>query len=499
MTSEAKTQTDNISIRPETRPGIRSQAQPRPGFFERPIGLPLTLIALTAIWCFFYSTITPLLLVVIFVFLFMGLRRPVWAMAALVIHQATILSYRIPTPFGFEISLQLVILILAGLIIWRSYVREGIDLGPRAALLIPLAIVLVVIAMASDLVNSGFAVAWDDFRDWAVCLMILSFIPMVVRSIGDLKIISGVALVVLSVSALVSILQHYNILGMQAATLLPGLMQTGSDLRSPGISGGALELSYLASTVLLALFGAWALKGLKPNIRWLAPLILIALAAAVYFTFTRSAIIGVGLGLAAMLLLVKTRIQSWIVMVGALLVAIILIFSPLGNQYLAGRSAAVQEDSAVSRIILWEAGANIALDHPVLGIGSGNFNTLSTQYQSSVDSSLLAYEKREYWSYRTLGSEPPHNDFINIWLSYGTPALIFFIGLFVLIISNFTLAYRRSRSFFIRGLSIGLAAALVAYGVNALYHNMISTMPLFWILGGLSLALAKLALQRQPG
>ncbi len=134
----------------------------------------------------------------------------------------------------------------------------------------------------------------------------------------------------------------------------------------------------------------------------------------------------------------------------------------------------------------------MALDHPIIGIGNANFNTLSTQYQSKVDSSLLAYEKQEYWSYRTLGSEPPHNDFINFWLSYGTPALIVFIWIFLMVARNFIYSYRISRNSFLRGLSIGLAAALVAYGINAIYHNVMATIPLFWILAGFSLAVSKL-------
>jgi O-antigen ligase len=183
-------------------------------------------------------------------------------------------------------------------------------------------------------------------------------------------------------------------------------------------------------------------------------------------------------------------------MFALLLVAGLLVFSPVSDQYLSGRSENLQQGSTVAREILWQASLNIALDHPILGIGSDKFNSVSTQYQSSVDSSYIAYEKREYWSYRTLGNEPPHNDFLNTWVSYGVLALIVFIGLFILIIRIFLNSYNISRNGFVKGISLGFAAAFIAYGINSLYHNMLSTSPLFWILAGFALAISKLAVAR---
>jgi O-antigen ligase len=93
---------------------------------------------------------------------------------------------------------------------------------------------------------------------------------------------------------------------------------------------------------------------------------------------------------------------------------------------MSGRSAEIQTDSTISRIILWQAGTNIALNNPLLGIGAENYITESRQYQSKVDSDLIAYEKRGFWGYRTLGNEPPHNDFINVWSGYGTAGALNF-------------------------------------------------------------------------
>jgi len=223
---------------------------------------------------------------------------------------------------------------------------------------------------------------------------------------------------------------------------------------------------------------------------------MLTIVGALYFTYTRSAYISILLGFISILLLIKTRIKGEILMAAAILISGFMLLSPLVGQYVEGRSESMQEGSTIARQILWQASVNIALDHPVLGIGSDNFISLSREYESTVDNSLIAYERQNYWSFRTLGNDAPHNDFLNIWVSYGTLALIVYIWIFFAVMRNFLDSYRLTRSKFIKGLAVGFAAALIAYGINAFYHNLIATMSLFWILAGFSLAISKIAFSK---
>jgi O-antigen ligase len=215
---------------------------------------------------------------------------------------------------------------------------------------------------------------------------------------------------------------------------------------------------------------------------------------ALYFTNTRSALLAVIIGLAALFLLLKNRIRSEIVI--ACLFVVIVAIELIGLRtgvFLGGRSEDEQLGSSQSRPILWQAGIAIAMDNPLLGIGTDQFILISPEYVDSVDEELIEWEEERYWSYRTLGSVEPHNDFLNIWVSYGIFALITYLWLYVAIMRNLLESYWMSSNRFLRGISVGLAAALVAYGVNAFYHNLLTTMPLFWILAGCSMITFKLA------
>ncbi len=467
-----------------------------PGLLNRPLGIVLAVLAAVALWVF--SPVGPAtiaLLAVAALFLF-SLRRPLWAMAALLVNQFTITSYTINTPFGFAISLRLLILMLTGLVLLHFFVQKQIKLGPKAwRVLIPLA-VLLAMSMVANLVNSGFDYAFRDFRNMVAGLLIVIFLPAVIRSSKELKILCGVAFVAVTASAIVGLAQNFRFLGMDQVTLIPGFLQNGQT-RVPGMAETQLELAYILTTAVLVVLSVYLARGVNSSTKRLLLLSLPLMALALYFTYTRSALLALLLGLAALVLFLKTRIRGEFILT-ALLVAIafIEITGISGSIFLGGRSEGGQEASSISRQILWQSGINIAIDNPVLGIGGDQYRNVSPQYASTVDPSLLEWESETYWAYNTLGTEAPHNDFLNVWVSYGTLALVAYIGLFIAILRNFLTSYKVSKRRFIKGLSLGLAAALVAYGVNAFYHNLMATIPLLWILGGFSLATTKLALQR---
>jgi O-antigen ligase len=345
------------------------------------------------------------------------------------------------------------------------------------------------------MVNSGFDVAFTDFRNMLVGLLIIILMAQVTKNLKDLKTLCAVAFAGMFASATIGVMQHFQILGMGQRILDPNFTEVW---RVPGMAESELELSFTLPVAVLAVVGIYLTNGIKSSTRKLMLISLPVMGLALYFTYTRSALFALLLGLVALVIFIKTRTRSEIILASLLVaVALVSVFGVLESQYLGGRQEVEQEESTVSRKIVWQAGMGIIADYPVLGIGADRFKTVSPLYASEVDPELLEWEQARYWSYRSLGTIAPHNDFLMVWVSYGTLALAAYIWLLFAVLRNFFYSYRASNVRFIRGLSIGLAAAIIAYGANAFYHNVFSTMPLFWILAGFSVTIAKLAQTRQ--
>jgi O-antigen ligase len=212
---------------------------------------------------------------------------------------------------------------------------------------------------------------------------------------------------------------------------------------------------------------------------------------ALYFAYTRSGIIALGIGTFAIILLLKGRLRIVMLLV-ALLVTVSFLFyaDARDTRYSQGF---IDDQSAAGRLVLWQAGANIALDNPVLGIGYWEFEETSLEYASEIDP--LYMETQGAGS--VLGYLEVHNDFLRIWLSFGTPALLAFLCLFVNIFRNFLNSYRHASSLFLKGLALGGIGALAAYAVSASTHNVMDSVFLLWILGGISIAINKPFLSEQ--
>lgn len=477
---------------------VQVQKLQKPNILYQPNFVTFIILVLAAFWVFFPGWPGTLAFFMVGLLFLFGLKQPVWALGAFLVSQFTITS-QIVDIAGFDISLRLLLLLLTSVLLLLSKATDRFDLGPKAkTIAIPL-VVLIALTVVSNMIHSGFDFAFRDFRNWMVGLLIIILIPAITGNVKHLRTISIIVLIIVSASAIVGALQHFNILGAENSTLWRGFLGTwNDDPRVPGMAETELELSYALSSVIPVILGVLLAKGIKnPASRWLIAVSLVIMLMSLYFTYTRSALFALGIAFIALFLLFRTRINTTLILV-ATLIAIVLIETTgvLAGQYFSGRSETGQEESSISRKILWQAGVAIAMDNPALGIGGDNYSKVATDYQSSVDADLIAWENRQYWGYQTLGNEAIHNDFLNVWVSYGAFALLLYLWLFIAVLHSCIYAFRHSKNRFIRGLSIGLAAALFAYATNSFYHNILATFSFFFILAGLSLALVKLTAKK---
>jgi O-antigen ligase len=223
-------------------------------------------------------------------------------------------------------------------------------------------------------------------------------------------------------------------------------------------------------------------SSLQTNL-WLA-LVILLLGAALYFTLTRSWAYSAVSAATAMAFLLRGHLQKEFLLllaIGAMAFWYFAASSP--TRYTADLSS---DDSAAARPILWSAALDIALDNPLFGIGHEEFTTISPSYASMSSGAVRNSES-------VLGRYNPHNDYLNVWVSYGTAALVLYCVLIILIWRNFLHATRRCFDPLLRGIALGSLGALMAFAVNSFFHNLFTTTLTFWVLAGLSLALTKLA------
>ena len=473
----------------------------RESIFYHPRGITAATVVLIILWAVMQWNLSAFVLLGVAILFIIGLKNPLWAVAAILVSQMTITSYIISTPV-VDISLRLLLMLLTLYIIRGSIARKEIDLGPNARKLIIPMVILIAISLISNIVNPPtLEVTFRTFRNMFVGLLFIILLPTIIKNPRQLKVILGIILIVAIASSIIGVFQHYNILGMSQATILvPGvsdnttLPNTVFELtRVPGMGETQLELAYILPVVFVVLLTLFFTRGISSAHRYLLFIPMIPIFLALYFTYTRSALFALGVGVISIFMFILIRVRWEIILViMAVFILMIETFGVFEESFLGGRSETGQEESSIARDILSQAGTAIALDNPVYGIGAERFKEVSSQYASKVDPVLIAYEDR-YWSYSTLGEDEPHNDFIMMWLSHGTPALIVYILLFFIMIYNLMYSFRNSNNRFIKGVSVGLAAGLITYITNSFYHNLLATLPLLWIMAGFTMVTAKLA------
>lgn len=138
----------------------------------------------------------------------------------------------------------------------------------------------------------------------------------------------------------------------------------------------AFGMLFVMGVPFLYFMGGWYRNKLFKYLLWL----LIPMAwHAIFLTGSRGALVGVGV--VSLFIALRSRKKS----VGiAFVIALLVAFAWQGGDYLKDRSRTIVEyegeRSAEGRLQAWRAGIKMILDHPVTGVGPGNFMTAFPDY-----------------------------------------------------------------------------------------------------------------------
>ena len=428
-----------------------------------------------------------ILLIMEAMFLFLAVRRGVWVLGAIIVSEFTIGNYMYLFGESFSISSRLVI-VMASIPIIAPHVVRRPDLGPAARGMMVMALAFVALTTLANATYADGSYVFQFLRYIVTGVTVLALMPALITSRDDLRELGMVALTVAAVSATVALMQHYHFKG---APIYQGVPHTGAigsfqawEGRSLGLSESPVYLSNVLIVMLFLTMGVLISANMTTKSRRVLGVVLVLFALGLYLTYTRSWSYSAALALIPIALLYRGRYRREFWVLAIMAVAAFLYYSDYqGSRYTLGPGS---EESAAARPVLWSAGLNIAMDHPFLGVGHNSFLELSPEYASSSPAPTGTEEVS------VLGVYTPHNDFLNIWLSFGAAALFFYLAIVVLSVKNFVEAFFRASDSFLKGVALGGMGAMIAFETNSFFHNFFDSTLTLWLLAGLSLAVVKL-------
>ena len=194
--------------------------------------------------------------------------------------------------------------------------------------------------------------------------------------------------------------------------------------------------------------------------------------AALYFTASRGGLIAYGAMALAVLWFLKPRLAAFSRLMLATALAAVIVFSLQPKS--ETRLQEVDDFTSTSRLALWGTAGAMFLQHPVLGVGYGNYRSLYNDYLPGVTPNQL--------------------DSHNLYLQFlaetgiiGFAAFFFLIGSFVRV----AVKLARNSDPYCRLLGMGLGGALAATLIHGLVDFLFNVSPqfggLFWLVLALGL------------
>jgi O-antigen ligase len=274
-----------------------------------------------------------------------------------------------------------------------------------------------------------------------------------------------------------------------AAALL-GLATPSEDFGSR-LAGGLGEPNFLAATLIPAfVFSVFALGWTsRAAHRWLAAGCALVFLLAILLTQSRGGLVALAVTFAVALLFAGPVRRYWL---GLAALAV-----PVGLAYyvaLASPEAlqrVLNPGGGTGRADLWSVASDVASDHPVLGVGAGNFPLVAPEYSTApinLPSAHLVVDTPKV----------AHNTYLGVLADLGLVGLIAFVAVVLgalLLARRSALAFARlgqiELELLSRAVFVGLVGMLAAFVfLSGEYEKQL------WLLLGLAVALHGLARRR---
>lgn len=290
----------------------------------------------------------------------------------------------------------------------------------------PAALVLLVAQSIAAVAARDFALSYPVVLETARGLVFLFLVTTLLTGLGDSpRAVTQAFVITLATLSVITIVQEF-VLGN--ATTFGGLSNVALGADVSGVTarhaGPQQDVNFwgrvLVVAVPFALSLAIASYSRARRVCWLVGALTICIG--IYLTQSRGGLLALGLAVAVWALLAGRRFAR-LLLLAPLFIALALATPGLGNRLAtlsnlgAPPSLAAPDASLQGRLAVQEAGLQMVVDHPLIGVGPGNFAAAQPEYlrQLGLQTDILA----------------PHNHYLQAAAEggiVGLAALLLFLG-----------------------------------------------------------------------
>lgn len=297
---------------------------------------------------------------------------------------------------------------------------------------------------------------------------------------GFIKRLVNLILLISGIVALYAIWQHYS--GMDLLhhqQIGPSFISPYKKYRSIGFFG--IPLTYGFYTMLMGIL-SFCLGSFekKTSLKTFYFTVAVLTVTANFFTYSRSTLYAQIFAFIIYFIFFKSRNKVREILAVAGYLVIIYLIDPqiLGRSLIAAQAGSLEQ--ADIRSVIWSTSFNIFKDHPLFGIGFGNFSVFYERYLR-VPSEIFGHA---------------HNDFLNVAVNAGIVGLLAFIFMWFVFLKNLLRRYKEKKEGYSKALILGgvlsVTAFLLASQFQCYYTAAICNMILFFVLG-LSESIARIS------
>lgn len=406
------------------------------------------------------------LMVLVVILSLSGVVRPVVGVLAyswFSIMRPDVMAYSVGRPYSMILAAATLLGSLRELPLAFSIVRSPVVLG--FFLLQACYGLSVILAQSTDL-------CFPAYRNFLVSSLMAMLLPILVRTWQDLKmmvIVCGVSMLMLG-----------------AKMGLFGVLAGGVEFRQ-GYGGNLSDNNMIALGLCMGIPLSWHMRGLM-KAAWWKPLSLIMVSlssAAVLMTHSRGGILTLG---AISLLIAKRsrKILLALALLGALALPGILLVNSSLSKRMSTLSRIERDDSAMGRLLMWQAAFKLSLDYPLAGVGFGGDNWLETAPKYLRDTG-----KRAIFV---------HNNYLQVLVDCGYPALIVFCSVLfgAILWLQRILREARSRDPELYEVTAGLQGSLLAFALGSMFLSRVMYDYIYIMLMATATLQLVLRLRREP-